>query len=219
MLVLNARQTGKSTTAAALALKTALLTPGSLTLLLAPTERQSGELLRKVYGLFRRLRRPVAAVRENALSLELANGARILALPGDEEGIRCFSAPALVVLDEASRVSEALYLSVRPMLATSGGKLVCLTTPFGKRGWFFDAWTGKGRWERVKVTADQCRRISADFLGEEREALGERWFLQEYCCEFVETVDSVFHHADILAALSGQVRPLGGAPLFGGNDS
>src|SRR5205823_2838729 len=103
-----------------------------------------------------------------------------------------------------------------PMLATSGGKLVCLTTPFGKRGWFFDAWQGKGGWGRVKVTADQCPRIDADFLREERLALGERWFQQEYLCEFVETIDSVFSQADILAALSGQVPPLPVGRIFGG---
>jgi hypothetical protein len=208
ILVLNSRQAGKSSVAAALALKTALLMPGSLTLLLAPTERQSGELLKKCYATYRKLGRPVPAARENALSLELASGSRIIALPGDEEGIRGYSAPALVVLDEASRVSDALYAAVRPMLAVGKGTLIALTTPFGKRGWFFDAWAGKGTWERVRVTAEQCPRISAEFLAEERQALGERWFRQEYFCEFVETADNVFGHVEIMKALTGDVRPL-----------
>jgi hypothetical protein len=44
----------------------------------------------------------------------------------------------MLVIDEASRVDDTLYLAVRPLLAVSGGRLVALSTPFGKRGWFHD---------------------------------------------------------------------------------
>src|SRR5262249_43928004 len=152
MLLRCCRQAGKSTTGAALALRTALLQPRSLTLLLSPTQRQSGELFRKVCHQYRALGKPVPSVRRTALSLELENGSRVVALPGDEEGVRCFSGVALVVLDEAARVRDELYATVRPMLSTSRGALVCLSTPFGKRGWFFDAWRSDVPWERVLVT-------------------------------------------------------------------
>jgi hypothetical protein len=88
---------------------------------------------------------------------------------------------------------------------------VALSTPFGKRGWFHDEWHGANAWERVKITADQCPRIPAAFLAAERQALGERWFAQEYGCSFEEVVGAVFAHADIQAALSDDVQP-----LFGG---
>ena len=75
LLVLCSRQAGKSETAAALALHTALLQPGALVLLLSPTLRQSGELFRaKVMSLYTALGRPVAATQETALTLTLANG-------------------------------------------------------------------------------------------------------------------------------------------------
>lgn len=64
----------------------------------------------------------------------------------------------------------------------SRGLLLALSTPFGQRGWFHEAWQGDGDWERVKVTAEQCPRIPAAFPAEERQALGERWFRQEYLC-------------------------------------
>ena len=54
------------------------------------------------------------------------------------------------------------------MLAVSGGRLIALSTPFGKRGWFHAAWRSAEDWDRVKVTAEQCPRISAEFLVEER---------------------------------------------------
>ncbi len=207
-LLLASRQSGKSSTAAALALRTALLRPGAPVLLLSPSLRQSGELFRKVMDLFGALGRPMAVAAESALRLELANGSRVVSLPGDEKNVRCFSGVAMLVIDEAARVPDALYYAVRPMLAVSRGHLVALSTPFGKRGWFHDEWHGEGDWQRVKVTAEQCPRIAPAFLAEERRALGERWYEQEYQCNFAETIDAVFSWDDIQAALSDEVQPL-----------
>ncbi len=209
-LLLCSRQAGKSTTAAALALRTALLTPPALVLLLSPTERQSGELFRRTLDIYRDLGRPVATVAESALRLELANGSRIVALPGTERTIRCYSGVKLLVVDEAARVPDDLYRTIRPMLAVSGGQLVALTTPFGKLGWFYEAWTGRAAWQRIKITAEQCPRISAEFLAEERLALGDRWYRQEYLCDFSDTIDAVFSSSDIDAALTGEITPLFG---------
>src|SRR5262249_19679539 len=144
----------------------------------------------------------------SALRLELANGSRIVALPGDEQHIRGYAAVSLLVIDEAARVADALYYAVRPMLAVSQGRLVALSTPFGKRGWFHAAWTGAGDWERVQVTARECPRITAAFLADERQALGPRWYRQEYECSFEDASDAVFAWDDIQAALADDVPPL-----------
>jgi hypothetical protein len=45
-----------------------------------------------------------------------------------------------LIVDEASRVQDALYQGIRPMLAVSGGRIVLLSTPWGKRGFFFEEW-------------------------------------------------------------------------------
>jgi Terminase large subunit, T4likevirus-type, N-terminal len=209
-LLLCSRQAGKSTTAAGLALGEALLTPKATVLLLSPSERQSGELFRKARDLYHGLGRPIPAIRQTALQLELANGSRLVALPGKEGTVRGFSEVRLLVIDEAARVMDSLYYSVRPMLAVSQGRLVALSTPFGQRGWFHVEWTGPGAWARVRVTADQVPRITKEFLAEERRALGDRWFRQEYECSFESTVDAVFDYADIQAALSADVKPLFG---------
>jgi hypothetical protein len=161
--------------------------------------------------LYNGLGRPVATVQESALTMELANGSRIVSLPGEEGTVRGYSGARLLVLDEAARVSDELYRSVRPMLAVSQGRLIAMSTPFGKRGWFFDEWHSANTWERVRITADQCPRIAPDFLREERAALGERWFMQEYYCIFMEMMGAIFSGADIEAMLSQTVlaRPFG----------
>jgi hypothetical protein len=83
-----------------------------------------------------------------------------------------------------------------------------LSTPFGKRGVFYHEWIEGAAWERYTVTASECPRIPADFLAEEREAIGEWWYAQEYECRFMEAVDSVFTTELIEAALSDEVAPL-----------
>jgi hypothetical protein len=183
-----------------------------LVLILSPTLRQSGEMFRdKVLRLYRALGRPVPARGETALTLTLANGSRVLSLPGEEGTTRGFSGVALLVIDEASRVSDELYAAVRPMLAVSGGRLLALSTPFGKRGWFYECWESGAGWGRVQITAEQCPRITPQFLAEEWQALGERWYRQEYLCSFEDVVDAVFSYEDIQAALSAEAKP-----LFGG---
>src|SRR5688572_18000305 len=154
-----------------IALHRALYHPGSLILCLAPALRQSQELFGKVAGFYRDLGRPVAPQGERKLSLELENGSRIVTLPGSEKTIRGFSGAALLIVDEASRVAVELYFAVRPMLAVSGGSLMMLSTPYGKRGIFFEEWTGGHGWDRYEVPASQCPRISEEFLEEERQAL------------------------------------------------
>ncbi len=171
-LLLNCcRQAGKSTVVSALALHHALFQPGSLTLIVSPGLRQSAETFKKVRDGYRVLGRPIKATHESQVRLELANASRILCLPGVEGTIRCYS-PTLLIVDEAARVADDLYRSIRPMLAVSRGRLVALSTPFGQRGWFFDAWHGSGPWQRICVPWRQCPRITAEFIAEEERAMG-----------------------------------------------
>jgi hypothetical protein len=204
------RQSGKSTMSAVIALHRALYHPGSLVLCLAPALRQSQELFAKIAGFYRDLGRPVAPQGERKLSLELENNSRIITLPGSEKTIRGFSGAALLLVDEASRVDDELYFAVRPMLAVSGGSLIMLTTPYGKRGFFFEEWSGAHGWERYEVPASQCPRISEEFLEEERASLPPFIFRQEYECSFEETDDQVFTTDMIDRAVTNEVKPLFG---------
>jgi hypothetical protein len=208
VLLLCARQTGKSTTAAMQALHQAIYRPPALVLVLSPTQRQSGELFKKIRSLYSAVGSPIDVPQESALRLELQNGSRILSLPGKEDTIRGFSGVDLIIVDEAARVLDELYYAVRPMLAVSGGRLMALSTPFGKRGWFHSEWSSDRDWLRVKVTARDCPRISEDFLAEERMALGDWWYTQEYEVKFRDAIDSVFSHAAVMASLTETVTPL-----------
>ncbi|MBM3189372.1 MAG: terminase [Chloroflexi bacterium] len=205
-LLLNcARQTGKSTTAAILSLHRALYYPASLVLLVSPSLRQSSELFRRVTDLLAKLDARPELIEDNRLSCTLTNASRIVSLPSSEATIRGFSGASLIVEDEAARVPDDLYRSVRPMLAVSGGRLILMSTPFGKRGHFFEEWTKGGDiWERVEVAAAQCPRISPEFLAEERASLGAWWYSQEYECQFQDSQASAFSYEVVMGAIKNE---------------
>lgn len=199
------RQCGKSTAVAALALHTALYQSQSLTLALSPSLRQSQELFRKVQQQYRALGRPVAAVSETTTHLELANGSRIVCLPESEETIRGYSGVTLLIIDEAARVADDVYGAVVPMLGTSHGRLIGLSTPWGKMGWWYEAWTQGGpRWERYEVpitVAEVARRVDPQVL-EDARLRGEWWYGQEYECRFGEREDAAFDFALVQRAVT-----------------
>ncbi len=209
------RQAGKSTTAAVLGLHAALYRPNSLTLLVSPSLRQSSELFRKVTDLRGLLPAPPDLLEDNKLSMAIKSGGRVVSLPGSEATIRGFSGASLIVEDEAARVDDALYMAVRPMLATSNGRLILMSTPFGKRGHYWREWSDGVAWNRTEIPATQVPRISKEFLEEERQAMGSFWYQQEYLCVFQQSTDSFFDHEDIHAALShALVSPFGDEDVY-----
>jgi hypothetical protein len=213
LLLLCARQTGKSTIVGIRAYYEAQYFPPALILLLSPSLRQSQELFRKVKDVHNALGSDGLPVKEeSALRIEFRNGSRVVCLPGTEGTVRGYSGPRLVIFDEASRVDDELYQAVRPMLATSNGRLILLSTPFGKRGHFFHEWTEGGpAWKRVKLTAYDCPRITPEFLESERETIGDWMFRQEYLVQFVETDDQWISYDLIAQAINPDIKP-----FFGG---
>lgn len=208
-LWLCARQTGKTTTALLTTLWTVLYQAPALCLIVSPSLRQSSEAFRSFMRLFRKLDDAPAVTAESALRCELANGSRVVSLPGTERTVRGYAGAKLIVCDEASRVDDALMAALRPMMATVDGSFIALTTPAGKRGWFFEAWHSGGEtWRRVKVPASACARLSKEFLDEERRELGAMHFSEEYELAFLEADESVFPSAIIDAAFTQEVRPL-----------
>jgi hypothetical protein len=214
-LLLNcSRGAGKSRTCSALALHTALFRPGSLVLLLSRALRQAVELLRYVKQAWRGLGRPLPARRLTETQFELANGSRIISLPGREETIRAFQGVALLIIDEAARVPDALYYSVRPMLNVSRGRLVCLSTPFGARGFFWREWHDtRADWRRVHITWRDCPRIAAEAIADEQRAMGDLWVAQEYEGSFVSMEGLVY--PDFPEALLDQETVPEGRPVGG----
>jgi hypothetical protein len=203
------RQWGKSTITAAKAVHHARTRPGSLTLIVSPSERQSREFLRKAKQFVEMLRVRPRSDGDNRISVQLPNGSRIVGVPGKEAHVRGFSAVSLLIIDEAAWVTEEQYEAVQPMLATTDGDIWMMSTPWGQRGFYWHEWTKGGpEWFKISVKATECTRIKPGFLDKQRGRMPEAVFRREYLCEFMGTGNSVFRREDLELAISGEIRSL-----------
>jgi hypothetical protein len=185
------RQSGKSTTTAIVALHQAVYDPG-LVLCVSPSLRQSRELFAKIISFLKNLQPVEPLVEDNKSSCELVNGSRIVSLPGDPDTVRGYSAPKLVISDEAAYIPDAMVAAIAPMLAVGGGRQIDMSSPNGRRGHFYESWQyGEGA-ERIRIIGRECPRIDPDFLERMRKKLGPMLFAQEFEGEFIDADTSAF---------------------------
>lgn len=205
ILLLCSRQSGKSTTSATKALHRAVFTENVLILIISNVLRQAQETFVKLKNGLAFVKNHCGISYETQTMLKLTNGSRILCLPGTEDKIRGFSSVSLLLIDEAARVEDGLYYSIRPMLIHSKGDLVAMSTPFGKRGWFHDAWFGDAEpWSKTKITGYDCPRMTAVELAIERAAMGDWQFEQEYLCVFRDAISKIFSHELFIKSLTSE---------------
>lgn len=208
--VLAHRQWGKSTVSAAKGLHRALYRPGSLVVLVSPSQRQSSELFRKVLVGYKALGRPVSSETENRLSLELETGSRIVSLPGSEDTIRGFSAVNLLIVDEAARVGDDLLAGVMPAVSSARGQVVAISTPGARHTWFHRIWTGESEgWETWRIPASASGRIPAAELERQRSLLGDWKYSIEFELSWAGD-DDVLFRSDLVEAM---FRPEGPPPV------
>jgi cytochrome c-type biogenesis protein CcmE len=195
------RQTGKSTVGAILAVHKALTEAGSIVLVVAPGERQAKLLFSKAKRLYEQAGHPLPAHSERRTGLELANGSIIEALPAVERTTRGYSVDLLVV-DEAAAVPDMDYHGILPALIATRGEQVLLSTPRGRRGFFWELWHSDNGWQRMMVRSDEVERIRPEDLEVFRRTMPEQFFEQEFHCQFLDTEGSLFSYDDIQAALA-----------------
>ncbi len=200
VLIAAARQVSKTLACSIVAAFEALRLPDGLIVVVSPSQRQSTELFRQVVELLRKAKLE-SITAESSMRCELANGSRVVALPGSSQTIRGLSGARAIIVDESAFVPDELYAAVLPMAATSDGRLILASSPAGTVGYFARQWRDGGEtWQRVKVRADQCSRISPEFLARQRLMLTAQQYAAEFEAEFVEGAGAVFR-ADDLARL------------------
>lgn len=195
------RQGGKSTVTGLKAYGLTKTDPG-LGIIVSPSERQSKEMMIKIKEFYHADPDKIELDGQaSKTEVKFKNGSRIVALPANIKTIRGYSAPKWVIFDEAAMCPDEVYKGVRPMLATTpGSKLFLISTPKGKRGFFYDEWKDGKQWKKMHVKASQIKRISAEFLEEERRSLGEKWFQQEYEGAFLNVNENLFDMNAIMGA-------------------
>ncbi len=132
-----ARQSGKSTTLAVLALYTALATPNTRVFIVAPSLRQSRLIIHKAWTLARRVH-GIFRSRPLKTRLEFRNGSAIEGLPNNAETVRGQTSN-LVIIDEFNFVQDdqGLYDAVVFSLMTTNGRAVAASTPGSQDSIFY----------------------------------------------------------------------------------
>ena len=186
LLINCSRQSGKSTVAGLLATHKAVFNAGSLSVILAPANRQSAETLRVAKRAYRTAVPDGRLLRDNVYDLEFSNNSRVVTVPATEGTIRGIPGVKLLILDEASRIPDEVYFAALPFIAASKGQRIAMSTPNGLRGWWSRAWHGEDGepWSKVEVPATECPRLSKEKLEGYRLSMNERRFMQEFMCQF-----------------------------------
>ena len=207
--VCSGRQTGKSTVVAIKAAEFVLQNPKKQVLIVSVTEDQAIELLLKVqlyieFNFKKWIK--TGTDRPTKTVLRLTNGSivRTKAVGARGLGVRGFTIDMLIA-DEAAFMPEDVWPAVTPMLLTTGGDIVLLSTPHGKRGYFFDRYhdetfkTFHVNSQEVIENRPVCetwnkfqKDFAIEFLESEKSRMSEREFGQEYLGLFIDDLAQFF---------------------------
>jgi hypothetical protein len=211
-IVLKGRQVGASTAASIKAIHLAHYHPGSLAVIVSPSMKQSQEIAIRAKAGIRNLER-LPLQQDSATMIRLANGSRIMSLPGTATSVRGYTAQLLIV-DEAAYVEEETWVASRALVAT-GGQVIVQSTPAGAAGWFYELWRSNDpTWDRHQIRSDEVPTISKEFLAQEKISMGEYAYKAEYCAEFLEAGAGLFD-AEVLQGMvdaGAQAYDLGETP-------
>ena len=215
------RQLGKSHTIMLRAVQKAISIPNALEMIIAE-QRQSTEDLRRARSLCVAYHNYLSEasdgkvelqlITDNKTSLELPNGSRIMALPASEKmGGRGFSDATDIYLDEASRLPDEVFVQLEPIItmgAAQGklGSLFLVSTPNGPDGFFYRESTNPRYTLRIVVPWYESERLKDNqefkkYLQLSRSLYGEAYVRQEYECEYLDTIGTLFPEHELAKSI------------------
>lgn len=189
------RQVGKSTIIAVKAGEFAKSNEKKSIMIISATERQAFLLFSKVLNYLVDNYRPWVKTgkdRPTKTEIKLKNGSIIRCLPTglDGIGIRGYTVDMLIA-DEAHFIPEDVWTALTPMLATTKGNIILLSTPHGREGYFYRCFQDSS-FTKFHVSSEDCPRIDKDFLKKEKERMSKLQYTQEYLGEFIDELRQLF---------------------------
>jgi len=203
------RRWGKTEAAAIDAATLAFSWPGSIQMVVSPTYDQSRLIFDLVESLMLRsgVTRGITKVVRTPYPRLLYGRSLIMARTADEDGrnLRGHAADRVIV-DEAAYIRDKVIQEViRPMLADRDGRLVMISTPFGKnhfyRAFLRGAEGGDGRYRSFTFPSMANPHVSHEYIEEQRRELSPRQFAVEYEAQFLDDQNAVFAWDDIRRAV------------------
>jgi phage FluMu gp28-like protein len=207
------RQAGKTTCIALRAIWFALVHPKTLTLIVAPSLRQSMIMSDRIQDFLiyvpeeRRLR---LIEKLQRTTVRFKNGSRIVALPNSPQLLRGYTADQ-VIADEAGFFKDdqlVFYNVLYPMLSTTDGTLIVSSTPWSKDSVFYRMCQSPDFSKHVTTCEDVVRSglVKQGFIEEMRAQLPFERFQREFMSEFVEDVDAWLTQSLIVSCIDSQLQ-------------
>ncbi len=186
------RQTGKTTTIATKAVHYAFTHPNTTTLIVSPSLRQSMIMFDKVLQFVQSnkfLQKSVT--RKTRTIIQLTNNSTIIALPCSEHLLRGYTAH-LAIADEAAFIPEGVLTEIIfPMLSTTKGTAIMLSTPWDKNHFFYKAFLNPA-YSTHKIRSAENPLIPETFLAEMAQNMTTEAYKREYQAEFTEAASCYF---------------------------
>ncbi len=190
--IISGRQCGKSTVVSILAARTALENPNQY-ILIGAKDLDQGELLFwKIKEYIWQNNPKEIKGRPTLFFMELKNGSKIIvkAVGDTGDGMRGPTA-TMLILDEAAFVPERAWISIEPVISVAKGRTVLLSTPQGKKGFFYRASLDKDFLVKT-ISARDCPRHTKKFLDKKQSELSPVAFATEYLGEFIDDYNRKF---------------------------
>lgn len=195
VLLCCSRGAGKTQTVAVAAYLEACL--GGFVLIVSRSDEQAMTMMQYVAETHARLQL-VKHTRLTMHDIKFEDAGRILSRPCKADTLRSKHKVTLLVIDEAALVPDNVFAVATAMTTISKGRIVLLSTPFGRRGFFWEQWDSSDGWFRHHVPWTECPRITPDHIERERSRHGDLWVSQEYECLFHGSGSGLFNPDDFL---------------------
>jgi hypothetical protein len=178
----------------------------STVVVITPTEKQAKEFLLRVKEF--RDADPFAPTGIAFLKTEVTatnHKGRILAMPATESA-RGFTADVLV-LDEAAQISDDEIAAVLPMRKKLTGRLVVISTPLWREGYFYERWTQPNDYHKILGHYREVPEL-ADVIERERQDMSAQRFAREYDCQFSGSGEPLVSFATLQKAMNNKETAL-----------
>lgn len=226
MILVAARQSGKSQALAARVLSAAAGMPGTTSILISASERQAAELLSKLTAALVWLGPAGAGAVATASQIKLGNGSRVITLASTSNAVRGYTCTrwdsatctgGILALDECAFIDQRTVDAVFPLVVANRGAIMLTTTADAVGSWAYDIHTNEGafpQWERHTVTAWDIGRYDRAYLASEKARLTAERFGAEYECRWrVGSGSSVFEAAHLQRSFTDAAPAAAPAPV------
>jgi phage FluMu gp28-like protein len=210
------RQAGKTTCIALRAIWYACAYPKTLTLIVAPTLRQSmimSDRIQDFLGSLPTEKRQALVVKLQRTTIRFRNGSKIVALPNSPQLLRGYAASQIICDESAFFKDDKLvfYNVLYPMLSTTDGTLIASSTPWSKDSVYYRMCQAPA-FSKHMITCEEVVKaglVKQSFIDEMRSQLPIDRFQREFMAEFVEDVDAWLTQSLIVSCIDSNLLALG----------